>query len=78
MAPQLWAEQLAAGAWAITVANLPQLAVARAFGVSRVIVANAIVSPLTLRWISDQITEDAGLEVHDINVAAKANTDGAP
>ena len=63
MAPQLWAEQLAAGAWAITVANLPQLAVARAFGVSRVIVANAIVSPLTLRWISDQITEDAGLEV---------------
>ncbi|MER6942194.1 hypothetical protein [Nocardioides sp. NPDC000441] len=63
MAPQLWAEQLAAGAWAITVANLPQLAVARAFGVSRVIVANAIVSPLTLRWISDQITEDAELEV---------------
>lgn len=63
MAPQLWAEQLAAGAWAITVANLPQLAVARAFGVSRVIVANAIVSPLTLRWISDQITEDPELEV---------------
>lgn len=63
MAPQLWAEQLAAGAWAITVANLPQLAVARAFGVSRVIVANAIVSPLALRWISDQITEDPKLEV---------------
>ncbi|MFE7228181.1 amino acid deaminase [Nocardioides sp. NPDC057577] len=63
MAPQLWAEQLAAGAWAITVANLAQLAVARAFGLSRVIVANAIVSPLTLRWISDQLTEDPGLEV---------------
>lgn len=63
MAPQLWAEQLAAGAWAITVANLPQLAVARAFGVSRVIVANAIVSPLTLRWIADQLTEDPALEI---------------
>ncbi|MGY0385796.1 amino acid deaminase [Nocardioides sp. WG-D5] len=63
MAPQLWAEQVATGAWAITVANLPQLAVARAFGVSRVIVANAIVSPLTLRWIADQLTEDPDLEV---------------
>ncbi|WP_328530315.1 alanine racemase [Nocardioides sp. NBC_00368] len=63
MAPQLWAEQLAAGAWAITVANLPQLAVARAFGVSRVIVANAIVSPLALRWIADQLTEDPDLEI---------------
>ncbi|GGR39709.1 amino acid deaminase [Nocardioides luteus] len=63
MAPQLWAEQLAAGSWAITVANLPQLAVARAFGVSRVIVANAIVSPLALRWISDQLTADPDLEV---------------
>ena len=63
MAPQLWAEQLAAGAWAITVANLPQLAVARAFSVSRVIVANAIVSPLALRWIADQLTEDPDLEV---------------
>ena len=41
MAPQLWAEQLDAGAWGITVANLAQLAVARAFGVTRVMVANA-------------------------------------
>ncbi len=63
MAPQLWAEQLEAGAWAITVANLAQLAVARAFGVSRVIVANAVVSPLALRWIADQLTEDHGFEV---------------
>ena len=46
MAPELWADQLAAGAWAITLANLPQLAVARAFLVSRVMIANAIISPL--------------------------------
>ena len=58
MAPQLWAEQLAAGAWAITVANAAQLAVARAYGVSRVMVANAIVSPLALRWIADQLAAD--------------------
>ena len=63
MAPQLWAEQLAAGAWAITLANLPQLAVARAFGVSRVLVANAVISPLTLRWISDELAGDRSAQV---------------
>ena len=60
MAPQLWAEQLAAGAWGITVANLPQLAVARGFGVSRVLVANAIVSPLSLRYVADQLAGRPG------------------
>lgn len=64
MAPQLWVEQVEAGAWAITVANLAQLAVARAFGVSRVIVANAVVSPLALRWIVDELTEHEDVEVY--------------
>jgi D-serine deaminase-like pyridoxal phosphate-dependent protein len=63
MAPQLWADQLAAGAWAITLANLPQLAVARAFGVSRVMIANAIISPLTLSWIADQLAADHGFQL---------------
>jgi D-serine deaminase-like pyridoxal phosphate-dependent protein len=58
MAPQLWADQLGSGAWAITLANVPQLAVARAFGVSRVMIANAIISPLTLRWIADELAGD--------------------
>ena len=63
MAPRLWADQLAAGAWAITLANLPQLAVARAYGVSRVLVANAIISPLTLRWIADELAADERAQV---------------
>ena len=63
MAPQLWAEQIDAGAWGITVANQAQLAVARAFGVSRTMVANAVVSPLGLRWIADQLTEDPAIEI---------------
>lgn len=54
MAPQLWAEQLEAGAWAITVANLAQLGVARAYGVSRTMVANSVISPLALHWIADE------------------------
>ena len=63
MAPQLWAEQIGAGAWGITVANQAQLAVAREFGVSRTMVANAVVSPLGLRWIADQLTEDPASEI---------------
>ncbi len=40
MAPQLWALQLAEGAWGITVATMHQLNVARRFGVKRAIWAN--------------------------------------
>jgi len=56
MAPALWAAQLEAGAWAITVANPAQLAVARAFGVSRVLVANQVVAADALRWIQAGLT----------------------
>lgn len=63
MAPQLWAEQLRAGAWAITVATLAQLAVARAFGVSRVMVANSVITPSSLRWIADELQAHPGTEV---------------
>ncbi|TCR65578.1 alanine racemase [Bosea sp. BK604] len=40
MAPQLFDLQIADGAWAITVATMQQLAVARRFGVKRVVLAN--------------------------------------
>lgn len=63
MAPQLWMEQLDAGAWGITVANQTQLAVARAFGVSRVMVANSLISPLGLRWTVDQLAANPGAEI---------------
>ncbi|UZF93591.1 alanine racemase [Bosea sp. NBC_00550] len=45
MAPQLFDLQIADGAWAITVATMQQLAVARHFGVKRVILANQPVGP---------------------------------
>ncbi|WP_020388139.1 alanine racemase [Kribbella catacumbae] len=63
MAPALWAKQLDAGAWAITLANAFQLSVARAYGVSRVIVANSVISPLQLRWIADELAADPSFEV---------------
>ncbi|MEV8374433.1 alanine racemase [Kribbella sp. NPDC056861] len=63
MAPALWAKQLDAGAWGITLANVFQLGVARAYGVSRVMIANSVVSPLQLRWIADELAADPAFEV---------------
>ena len=42
MAPQIFAQQLVAGAWGITVATVHQLAVCARFGVRRVIMANQL------------------------------------
>lgn len=42
MAPQIFAQQLAAGAWGITVANVQQLGICVRFGVRRVIMANQL------------------------------------
>src|SRR5699024_6631019 len=63
MAPQLWAEQLRAGAWGITVANRFQLGVARAAGVSTVMVANCVLSPVQLHWIADELAADPDFRV---------------
>ncbi len=58
MAPQLWRRQLEAGAWGITLANLPQLRVARAFGVSRLLLANTLVDPGGLAWLAGELDRD--------------------
>ena len=42
MAPQIFAQQLAAGAWGITVANVQQLVICVRFGVRRIIMANQL------------------------------------
>jgi D-serine deaminase-like pyridoxal phosphate-dependent protein len=62
MAPELWARQLAAGARGITVANVPQLRVGRAFGVRRLYLANALVDPAAMRWISAELDADPAFE----------------
>jgi D-serine dehydratase len=55
MAPQLFAAQLEAGAWAITLANVPQLQVARAFGIERVVLANEAVSEYDGRYLAREL-----------------------
>lgn len=58
MAPALWRRQLDAGARGITLANLAQVRVARAFGVARVHLANALLDPAGLRWIAAELDRD--------------------
>lgn len=55
MAPQLFARQLAAGAWGITAATIAQVRVNRAFGVPTVLLANELVERDALGWVSSEL-----------------------
>lgn len=62
MAPQLFAAQLQAGAWAITLANMAQLQVARAFGIQRLLLANELVSDYDVRHLARGLCSDPDFE----------------
>jgi D-serine deaminase-like pyridoxal phosphate-dependent protein len=62
MAPQLFARQLALGAWGMTAATISQVRVYRAFGVRRVQLANELVDPAGLRWLAEELDRDHGFE----------------
>ncbi len=63
MSPQLFARQLAHGAWGITAAVPHQIRVYRAFGVPRIFLANESVDPAALRWLSAELTADPDFEL---------------
>ncbi|WP_328968790.1 amino acid deaminase [Streptomyces sp. NBC_00239] len=58
MAPQLFERQLAHGAWGITAAVPHQARVYRAFGISRIFLANELVDPAALRWVAAELAAD--------------------
>jgi D-serine deaminase-like pyridoxal phosphate-dependent protein len=62
MAPQIWSRQLDAGAWGITLATPWQVQVARSFGVGRIMLANAVVDPVALRWLAAELHADPSFE----------------
>lgn len=64
MAPQLAAAQLAAGAWGIAVATIGQLQTYRAFGFSRLLLANELVDPAGIGWLAAQLAADDGFEAY--------------
>ncbi|OZE26869.1 amino acid deaminase [Rhodococcus sp. 05-2254-5] len=64
MAPQLWKQQLDAGCWAITLATGWQVQVARAFGVERIVLANAEVDPVALNWVAAELDSHPEFEFY--------------
>jgi D-serine dehydratase len=63
MAPQVFARQIEAGAWAMTAATPAQLRVYRRFGVQRVLYANQLLEPATLRWLAAETRRDPAFEL---------------
>jgi D-serine deaminase-like pyridoxal phosphate-dependent protein len=64
MAPQLFKRQLEAGAWAITAATTSQVRTYRAFGVRRILLANELVEPVALRWLTGQLAADPAFDFY--------------
>jgi D-serine deaminase-like pyridoxal phosphate-dependent protein len=64
MAPQLFARQLAAGAWAVTAATVGELQVYRAFGVPRALLANELTDPAGAGWLAGELAADPGFDCY--------------
>ncbi|WET77155.1 amino acid deaminase [Amycolatopsis sp. QT-25] len=62
MAPQLFERQLRHGAWGITCANAGHLRIYRAFGVSRILLANQLLDPSALKWLAAELDADDDFE----------------
>jgi D-serine dehydratase len=57
MSPQLFAEQLDAGAWGITAATPTQVAIMRRYGINRIVLANELTERSALRWLAVELGE---------------------
>jgi D-serine dehydratase len=64
MSPELYARQLAAGAWGISFANVFQAALGARHGVRRIIIANQVLQSVDLDSLSDLLRQHVGLQVY--------------
>jgi len=55
MSPQLFAMQMADGAWGLTLATLQQVRVARAAGIGRILLANEIIGRADITYVLDEL-----------------------
>jgi len=62
MAPQLFARQIAHGAWGITMATRHQVGIARRAGVRKIILANEPVAMSDMQWIAAEVERAPDLE----------------
>ncbi len=63
MCPRIWASQLEAGAWALTVANVSQLEVCVHYRVPRVLIANEVTSSYDVRRLASIAAENPWIEI---------------
>ena len=63
MSPQLFRQQLDAGAWGMTVANVTQMRVALAAGAQRCLIANQVFASVDLQCIDDLLQSQSGLRI---------------
>lgn len=64
MAPQLYAMQLADGAWGITISTVQHLATCRRFDIDRVVIANQIVGRAEIDYLFDTLVTAPQLELY--------------
>jgi D-serine dehydratase len=64
MSPQLVQRQLDDGAWAVTAATMSQVRVWRAIGVDRVLLANELVEPASVRWVASELAADPDFDFY--------------
>ena len=64
MSPELYARQLAAGAWGISFANVFQAALGARHGVRRILIANQVLQAVDLDSLSALLQAHAGLQVY--------------
>lgn len=79
MSPELFARQLAAGAWGMTAATASQVRIYRAFGVERIVLANELVEPAAARFVAAELAADPGFDFYclvDSVAAVEAMTAG--
>ena len=88
MSPQLFARQLADGAWGLSVATVQQLRVCRAHGIGRVLLANQLVGRQAIAYVLDELARDPAFEffalvdsvasVRSLAAAAASRNPGRP
>jgi D-serine dehydratase len=64
MAPQLFAKQLADGAWGITVASVGQMLVCRAFGIERIVLANQLIGRQEIATVAEELRRDPNFDFY--------------
>lgn len=64
MSPQLFKQQLDAGAWGMTAATVEQIQVYRHYGVPRIFMANQLVGKQNIRFIVEELNRDASFDFY--------------